>query len=164
MKEFISLAEKNAISIIPEFDTPAHTRSWGLDEKWQRENITILCPGGEHYNNQFDLSKQVAYDLAATVLKEIDNLFVKSPYLHLGGDETSSYCWDLRPEIKTFMKLKNIKTYDELQMYWRYELKQALPSSRKVAFWRVKSENIITGPEDILQFWGKQSEVADGTI
>lgn len=31
IKSLISLAEKNGVSIIPEFDTPAHTRSWGLD-------------------------------------------------------------------------------------------------------------------------------------
>lgn len=55
------------------------------------------------------------------------------------------------------MKLKNIKNYDELQMYWRYELKQALSESRKVVFWRTKSENITTGPEDVLQYWGAQN-------
>jgi len=56
--------------------------------------------------------------------------------MHLGGDEVSGACWDLRPAIKTFMLAKNIKTYGELQMYWRFEMKQALPKGRKVVFWR----------------------------
>lgn len=43
-------------------------------------------------------------------------------------------------------------------------MKQALPSSRKVVFWRTKSEAISTAPEDILQFWGAQSEIAEGNI
>lgn len=34
------------------------------------------------------------------------------------------------------MALKNIKNYGELQTYWRHEMKQALPQSRQVIFWR----------------------------
>jgi hypothetical protein len=52
----IRLASLNAVSIIPEFDTPAHVRGWGLAKQWQSKNITILCDGGEHYNHQLDVS------------------------------------------------------------------------------------------------------------
>lgn len=54
------------------------------------------------------------------------------------------------------MQLKNIKNYGELQMYWRYEMKQSLPKERKVVFWLNKAENVTTGPDDILQYWGLQ--------
>lgn len=57
VKELIALAKINAVGIVPEFDTPGHVRSWGLAKKWSDRNITILCPGGEHYNHQFDVSK-----------------------------------------------------------------------------------------------------------
>lgn len=150
-------AKLNAVSIIPEFDTPGHVRSWGLSQKWQQKNITILCPGGEHYNHQFDVSKEDVYTLTEEVLAEADSLFKDSPYIHLGGDEVFGSCWDLRPSIKTFMALKNIKNYGELQMYWRYQLKQSLPASRKVIFWRNDADNLTTGPDDIVQFWGAQA-------
>jgi N-acetyl-beta-hexosaminidase len=42
----IQLAKLNAVSIVPEFDTPGHVRSWGLAKQWADKNITILCPGG----------------------------------------------------------------------------------------------------------------------
>ena len=42
-------------------------------------------------------------------------------------------------------------------MYWRFELKQALPNGRKVVFWRNNAENVTTGPEDILHYWGNQN-------
>lgn len=45
-----------------------------------------MCPKGEGYNNQLDLSKQSVYQLGQDVYKEIDNLFRDSPYIHLGGD------------------------------------------------------------------------------
>lgn len=68
----------------------------------------------------------------------------------------------MRPAIKTFMALKNIKNYGELQMYWRYQLKQALPQSRKVIFWRNDADNLTTGPDDIVQYWGSQAQTANG--
>jgi hypothetical protein len=52
------------------------------------------------------------------------------------------------------MTLHNIKNYVELQMYWRYQLKQALPASRKVVFWRTPDDSIKTGPDDVIQYWG----------
>lgn len=49
-------------------------------------------------------------------------------------------------------------------MYWRYQLKQVLPSSRKIIFWRNNAENVTLGPDDILHYWGSQADVAKGTI
>lgn len=94
------------------------------------------------------------------MVREIDALFKDSPYIHLGGDEVSSACWNLRPDIQTFMKLKNLKTYGELQMYWRYQLKQVLPANRKVIFWRNDAANVSIADNDVLHFWGAQTDVA----
>lgn len=93
----------------------------------------------------------------------MDDLFKDSPYLHLGGDEVFGSCWDRRPAIQTFMKLRNISGYGQLQMYWRSQLKQVLPSSRKLIFWRNNAENLTTGENDILQYWGAQNDTATGT-
>jgi len=46
VKSLISLGKLNAVKIIPEIDTPAHVRAWGLSEKWANANITIKCPKG----------------------------------------------------------------------------------------------------------------------
>jgi hypothetical protein len=62
------------------------------------------------------------------------------------------------------MTLKNIKTYGELQMYWRYQLKQSLPASRKVIFWRNDADNLTTGPDDVVQYWGAQAMTANGNF
>lgn len=62
------------------------------------------------------------------------------------------------------MKLKNIEGYGQLQMYWRYKLKQSLPKSRKTIFWRNNAENVTTGPDDVLHFWGAQADVAKSKL
>jgi hypothetical protein len=61
------------------------------------------------------------------------------------------------------MALKNIKNYGELQTFWRYEMKQALPQGRQVIFWRNDAENLTTSANDIIHFWGAQADVAKGT-
>lgn len=109
--DIIAVAKLNAVKIVPEIDTPAHTRSFGQSAKWMAKNISIECAGGTGYNGQLDLSIPEVFTLVKDVIKEIDLLFKDSPYLHLGGDEVSSRCWDLRPEIKNFMQRNNISGY-----------------------------------------------------
>lgn len=154
------MAALNAVQVVPEIDTPAHVRAWGLAPEWKNKNITIKCAGGTGYNGQFDLSKPETFTLAADVVREVDELFRSSPYIHLGGDEVSSACWNLRPEIQNFMKLHNLKTYGELQMYWRFQLKQVLPAGRRAVFWRNDGANVSTSDDDVLHFWGAQADVA----
>ncbi len=72
-------------------------RSWGLSKQWAQKDITIRCPGGEGYNGQFDLSKPEVFTLVQDVLRDVNEIFADSPFIHLGGDEVSSKCWDLRP-------------------------------------------------------------------
>ena len=98
------------------------------------------------------------------VFQELDKMFTNSPYLHLGGDEVFSSCWDKRPAIKDFMASKNIKTYGELQMYWRKELKSVLSSSRKVVFWRNDGHDITTAADEVVQYWGSQADTSKCTI
>lgn len=84
------------------------------------------------------------FTLGQDVVRELQTLFAGSPYLHLGGDEVSSACWDKRPNIKTFMQTKNLKSYGELQMYWRAQLKSALKGSPKIMFWRNDGQDVTT--------------------
>ncbi len=65
----LSLAKLNGVQVVPEVDTPAHVRSWGLAPQWQSNNITIKCNGGTGYNGQFDVSKSIVWDLAKDVVK-----------------------------------------------------------------------------------------------
>lgn len=82
----IALAQQNAVQIVPEIDTPAHVRSWGLSSVWKAANITIECAGGTGYNGQLDVSIPSVFGLVKDVISEIDTIFKNSPYIHLGGD------------------------------------------------------------------------------
>lgn len=60
------------------------------------------------------------------------------------------------------MKLHNIKDYDSLVEYWRFEVKQALPVSRKVIYWTDGSKQHRTSSEDVLQYSGNSSDLSRG--
>ena len=160
IKDLIKVAKANAVKIIPEIDSPAHVRSWGLAPQWSKS--TIKCPGGEGYNGQLDVSNDDVLALSKQVVKEVNGLFLDSPYIHLGGDEVSSRCWDQRPEIQAWMRKQGIQDYGELQMYWRDQLKSTMFPERRVVFWRNNAQKVKIDENDILHFWGSQSEVAKG--
>ena len=61
------MAKANAVKIIPEIDTPAHVRSWGLAPQWSRS--CIKCPGGTGYNGQLDVSNDEVLALSKQVIK-----------------------------------------------------------------------------------------------
>lgn len=102
-----------------------------------------------------DLSKEIVYDLVQDVLKDVEATFKDADFIHLGGDEVFAACWDQVPAIQTFMKLHHIGSYGELQMYWRKELKSVM--GKKAGFWKNRADNVTTGPDDILHYWGNQN-------
>lgn len=61
------------------------------------------------------------------------------------------------------MKLHNIKTYDALLSTWRFNLKQVLPSSRKIIYWADQEHNTTYSPNDIFQFKGNSSDIKSCT-
>ncbi len=60
------------------------------------------------------------------------------------------------------MKLKNLTNYGDLQVYWRFQLKQALPNGRKTIYWRNDGGNFVFSSNDIVHYWGAQSDIAKG--
>jgi len=95
IKRVIAAANLNAIQVVPEIDTPSHARAWGLSSQWS--DLVLKCPGDKGFDGQFDLSKDEVFTFVKDVIKEIDEIFSASPYIHLGGDEIWETCWDLQP-------------------------------------------------------------------
>ncbi|XP_017771658.1 PREDICTED: beta-hexosaminidase subunit beta-like [Nicrophorus vespilloides] len=121
IKRVIEFARLRGIRVIPEFDTPGHTRSWGEGIK------DILTPcydtNGKatgKYGPMNPASKKL-FKFLRELFKEIRDVFPDS-YLHLGGDEVEFECWDSNEEVKEFMKMKQIKNYKALENYYIQEL------------------------------------------
>ena len=105
-----------------------------------------------------DLSIDDVWTLGREIIAELGQIFSTAPYLHLGGDEVFASCWNLRPEIKTWMAEHNISTYGQLQMAWRESLISAIPN-RTVIFWRNDDSEVVIKDDQIIHYWGSQSDV-----
>ena len=80
----------------------------------------------------------------------------EDPYIHFGGDEVDQECWDKRPSIRQWMDQNNIKTYEELSVYYRIRQKEIYRKdfSKKVIYWANEEINLPLQTDDVLQWWG----------
>lgn len=87
----INFARLLGIRVIPEFDTPGHTRSWGnsipalLTECYEKSKPTgMLGP--------MNPTRETTYEFLKEFFEEVIEVFPDS-YLHIGGDEVEKDCW-----------------------------------------------------------------------
>ncbi|EDL00873.1 hexosaminidase B, isoform CRA_b, partial [Mus musculus] len=136
----LEYARLRGIRVIPEFDTPGHTQSWGKGQK----NLLTPCYNQKTKTQVFgpvDPTVNTTYAFFNTFFKEISSVF-PDQFIHLGGDEVEFQCWIL--EIISSLKKNSIvwqEVFDdkvELQPgtvvevwkseHYSYELKQVTGS------------------------------------
>lgn len=107
----IEYARQRGIRTIAEFDTPGHTRSWGV----AHPEILTECEG--LYAGKLgpiDPTKNGTYEFMHRLLEEVTNVF-PDEYVHLGGDEVGFECWRSSKAISEYMRANNITTYEGLE-------------------------------------------------
>jgi hexosaminidase len=65
------------------------------------------------YTGQFDPTLDSTYFLVNELMKLVNSTF-EDPYVHFGGDEVTTSCWDLKPSIKAWMAENSIASYHDL--------------------------------------------------
>ncbi|KAG1686318.1 Beta-hexosaminidase subunit alpha [Nymphon striatum] len=154
--EVIEFSRIRGIRVIPEFDTPGHTESWGKSIK----NLLTPC-----YDKSGKVSSYYAinpilnstYTFLRSFFKEVVTVF-KDSYLHLGGDELSFGCWESNPDLKKFMKEKNFTTYPELENFYEQQLIKIIKSLSNSKHYYIVWEEVFyngvkLGPENIVHVW-----------
>ncbi|XP_033940764.2 beta-hexosaminidase subunit alpha isoform X1 [Pseudochaenichthys georgianus] len=102
VRRVISHARLWGIRVIPEFDSPGHTQSWG---KGQPDLLTP-CYRGSTPSGTFGPVNPVlpsTYQFMTKLFKEVSSVFPDS-YIHLGGDEVDFGCWKSNPDVRAFMQ------------------------------------------------------------
>ncbi|WP_299824651.1 beta-N-acetylhexosaminidase [uncultured Pontibacter sp.] len=145
VKEVIKYAQVRGINIIPEIDIPGHSRAtiaaypafsthpdttWNVAYTWgmyNRQN-NVLAPRPE------------TFKFLKTVFEEVADLF-PSPYIHIGGDETSKMWWKASPQAQEFIKKHNLKDEKGLQTYF----------VEQVAGYLAKKNKKIIGWHEIME-------------
>ncbi|CAI6370437.1 unnamed protein product [Macrosiphum euphorbiae] len=152
VRRVIEHAKLRGIRVIPEFDTPGHTLSWGLGGI---PGLLTECSDSD--TNQFgpiDPTVEKNYNFIRTLLSEVSELF-QDNYLHLGGDEVDSSCWTTNKKIQHFMERNNMKNVLELKDYYFANIFNITRSLETVPIvWEeIFDENIHLDPKAVVHVW-----------
>jgi hexosaminidase len=154
IEEIIDYAHIRGVTIIPEVDNPAHTRSWQLNNTLYPNNMTIV----NNDKGVLDPTLDLTYDLVRNVTREVYSLFINGDYslLHLGGQEVLNKYWN-NTHIKTFMKKEHIPSIRDLENYYYNRVAESLPNKTNYIYWvdnNSKFHNILGHDNTILMYQG----------
>ncbi|XP_063700127.1 beta-hexosaminidase subunit beta-like [Culicoides brevitarsis] len=111
IENVIEYARIRGIRVLAEFDTPGHTRSWGVSHP----ELLTECEG--QYKGKLGPMNPIneeVYVFLQELFKEVTELF-PDKYIHLGGDEVGFECWQSNSNITEYMKQNDIRNYEKLE-------------------------------------------------
>lgn len=150
----IEYARLRGIRVIPEFDTPGHTLSWGKGQK----DLLTPCYNKEVPSGTFGPINPIlnsTYSFISDFFAEISEVF-PDEFIHVGGDEVDFTCWMSNPEIEAFMKSSGFeKDFKKLESFYLERLLNIISSKKKknIVWQDVFDNKDKLQPGTVVQVW-----------
>ena len=139
--ELIKYAHNRGIEIIPEIETPGHSRAVILSLKnrynkykdidpakaeefvvWDTKDTTNYISVQGYSDNVLNLAVPGTYRFVKRIIDELESMFnqagVKLKTVHLGGDEVADGAWDNSPAIHEMMKKNGYTKIRQIEEYY----------------------------------------------
>lgn len=145
----IEYAKLRGIRVMPEFDSPGHTASWGVSHPELLTPCEVFSTEGP-----IDPSKDGTFVFLNSLFTEVKELF-KDAFIHLGGDEVEFYCWEANDNITKFMKEQNITTYEGLESYYIQKVVNIANDLkfRSIVWEEVFANGVLLPNETLVHVW-----------
>uniref|UniRef100_A0A8C4SWV9 Beta-hexosaminidase n=1 Tax=Erpetoichthys calabaricus TaxID=27687 RepID=A0A8C4SWV9_ERPCA len=154
VKIVIEYARLRGIRVIPEFDTPGHTQSWGFGQK----DLLTTCYSGVAPSGTYGPVNPIlntTYDFMSVLFKEVSSVFPDA-YVHLGGDEVDFTCWKSNPDIQTFMDEQGFgKDYSKLESFYIAKILDIVAQTGKgyMVWQEVFDNNVKLKLDTVVHVW-----------
>nr|XP_027229443.1 beta-hexosaminidase subunit alpha-like [Penaeus vannamei] len=158
--DIVEYARLRGIRVLPEFDTPGHTQSWGPGQP----GLLTTCYTNSTPDGTFgpiDPANDANYDFLKSFFTEVTQRF-PDHYVHLGGDEVDFSCWKSNPNITQFMAQHNITgDYSKLEEVYVKKLLDIvanLPTKNGYFVWQEVFDNGVDIAKDtVVHVWKNEN-------
>lgn len=149
--KIIRLARLRGIRVLAEFDTPGHTRSWGVSHP----ELLTQCDGP--YRGKLGPINPIIesnYAFIFALLEEVTQVF-PDKHIHLGGDEVGFECWASNQKIIDYMKAFNMTSFEQLEEFYIQKLidKVATFNSTPIVWQEVFTNGVVLPKGTVVHVW-----------
>ena len=161
--EILQHADSLGIRVMPEFDTPGHSRAAIRAMEWRADPTYILVEPGDtsRYRTAQDFTDDIMnpalegpYRLWDTVMESVQETYRKAgvplPAINIGGDEVPRHAWDGSQAVRKLMEREGFTDQHEVHaLFVRKVAKLAHKRGLKIGGW----SEIAKGNEPMSNIW-----------
>lgn len=151
--EILKYANSKGIKVIPEFDTPGHSRAAIRAMEWRAKttgdtSLRLIHDGDtsrystaqDFHDNTMNPALEGPYKFWSIVMDDIAAIYNKAgvPFetINIGGDEVAKGVWDGSDKAQALMKEKGMNSQRELHAYFAQKVAEiAKEKGLKIAGW-----------------------------
>ncbi len=147
MKELVAYADARGVTCVPEFEGPAHCTSLLDAMNGQLGNVKNRC---------IDVINPDVYPIIDKLVGEMCEVFMSSPYIHIGGDEVEPVWYLGNEHVKKYMKEHNLTGEHTIWLPYGVEMAKIVKKyGKKTIMWEGRPVGVPLDPilaKDIIVY------------